>query len=333
MDVVLGIGRHVEVHDVGHLGDVDATREHVGGHKHVGLAGREAPQCRLALVLRAVAVDGGCADARLGELAAHHVGAVLAAAEDDDALGALLLEHIGEDAHLLALGHAQHILVDSLRGGALVGDLHAGGVVDEGLHVGEHVVVERGREEQGLAAGRRLGHDATHGGREAHVEHAVGLVEHERLDMGEVRRALLDEVDEAAGRGDEQVAATGEGRLLGLVAHAAHHDRAGVAGVGADGTGARLDLLGELAGGGHHEHEDALAAPGMAEPVERGKQEGRGLARARLRRRHDVAALKDRGDGAGLHGRGAVVPHVGHGGEHLLGQAELVEGNYLIVHI
>ena len=35
---------------------------------------------------------------------------------------------------------------------------------------------------------------------EAHVEHAVGLVEHEELDLAELQPVALDEIEQAAGR-------------------------------------------------------------------------------------------------------------------------------------
>ena len=45
---------------------------------------------------------------------------------------------------------------------------------------------------------------------EAHVEHAIGFVEHEDLDAVEIDVALLHEVEQAAGRGDEDVDAAAQ---------------------------------------------------------------------------------------------------------------------------
>ncbi len=42
-------------------------------------------------------------------------------------------------------------------------------------------------------------------GQEAHVEHPVGLVEDEDLDLAEVGDLLADEVEQAARRGDEDL--------------------------------------------------------------------------------------------------------------------------------
>ena len=63
---------------------------------------------------------------------------------------------------------------------------------------------------------------------EAHVEHAVGFVEHEDLDMREVERALAVVVEQAPGRGDEDVDAAPQLVDLRLHADAAEHHHADV---------------------------------------------------------------------------------------------------------
>ena len=58
-------------------------------------------------------------------------------------------------------------------------------------------------------------------GQEAEVEHLVGLVEHECLDPPEHQVALLGEVEQAAGRADDDVDALAQRGELGLVGPAA----------------------------------------------------------------------------------------------------------------
>ena len=53
-------------------------------------------------------------------------------------------------------------------------------------------------------------HDAAQRLDEAHVQHLVGLVEHEDLDLVETDRTLLNVVDETSGRRDEDVDAPHE---------------------------------------------------------------------------------------------------------------------------
>ena len=63
------------------------------------------------------------------------------------------------------------------------------------------VVLEGGREQQGLAVLlRQLGQDALDRRQEAHVEHAVGFIQHQQFNAGQVDTATLQVVDQAAGR-------------------------------------------------------------------------------------------------------------------------------------
>ena len=71
--------------------------------------------------------------------------------------------------------------------------------------------LERGREEQCLPLARDLLDDAVDDGLEAHVEHAVGLVQDEDLDAAELDVAAGDQVFEAPGRGDDHVGLAGAG--------------------------------------------------------------------------------------------------------------------------
>ena len=74
--------------------------------------------------------------------------------------------------------------------------------------------VERGGEEQRLARTRHAGDDAVDRWAEAHVEHAIGLVEHEEANVGEADRAALEEILEPAGGRDDDVRPRGVGSLF-----------------------------------------------------------------------------------------------------------------------
>ena len=66
-----------------------------------------------------------------------------------------------------------------------------------------------GGEEQRLALGRDHCRQLADVVDEAHVEHLVGLVEDEDLHVRQHDSALVDEVEQPAGRGDEDVDAIG----------------------------------------------------------------------------------------------------------------------------
>ena len=83
---------------------------------------------------------------------------------------------------------------------------------------------------------------------EAHVEHAVGLVEHEDGDLVEPDVALVAKVEQASGRGDQDIDAGLQRLHLVMLVDAAEDD-GGAQGQPASVSGEALgDLAGELAG-------------------------------------------------------------------------------------
>ena len=128
MDIVGRLGRHVKVHDVAHVANVDAAGENIGCHQHVDGAVAEGRKGTLALGLAAVAVNRGGLDALTLQTTAAAIGAVLGAHEDDSALRALLLEELGQQVVLGLDGHREYKLVDGVGGRRSGRDLHAGRV-------------------------------------------------------------------------------------------------------------------------------------------------------------------------------------------------------------
>src|SRR3546814_8227626 len=110
--VILGMDRHVEIEDVGQVGDVEAARRHVAGDQQANLVRLEALQRLGTLRLRHVAMQRRGIEAVLGQRLKEDVDVLLAIAEDQcvlDVLGAdqppqgLALVHVVDDRQ--ALGH------------------------------------------------------------------------------------------------------------------------------------------------------------------------------------------------------------------------------------
>ncbi len=108
---------------------------------------------------------------------------------------------------------------------------------------------------------RKLGQDLPDRPDEAHVEHLVGLVEHEDLGARQDDAALVHVLDEAAGRGDEDVDAAAHGRDLRPVRDAAVHQGDGQVHVAAVGLEALRDLRRQLA---RRRQDERRARPGAA---------------------------------------------------------------------
>ena len=164
-------------------------------------------------------------------------------------------------------------------------------------------------------------------GQKSHVEHAVGLVEHEHLDAGQVDDAALAQVVQAARRGDEDVDAAAQLLDLGTVLGAAGHGEHEVLGLAGDGQAGAADLLCELARRAHDEHTRALALLVVAELAQRGQEERGGLAGARRRGGADVMTCEKLRDSLLLDGRRGREPHLLDGLEHRRGQTEFGERN------
>ena len=160
---------------------------------------------------------------------------------------------------------------------------------------------------------------------EAHVEHLVGLVEHQEAQLAQVEGALVEVVHDAARRADDDVHAAAQRAELDAVALAAvdrQHVHAGqVPGVLLE----RLaDLERELAGGREDERLRLLLA--QVEPREHRQRERRRLAGAGLREPDDVSPVEHGRDRRGLDGRRGLVADLVDGGQHAWVEPELGEG-------
>ena len=138
---------------------------------------------------------------------------------------------------------------------------------------------------------------------EAHVEHAVGLVQHQHLEVGEVHVTLLHQVEQAPWRGHDNVDAAAQGLDLRPFTDAAEDRGAAQVEVTAIGADVLFDLRHQLAGGRHDQRPHVFLRRRGAQPLEQGQDERRGLAGARLRHADDVAAFENDRDGLGLNRR------------------------------
>ena len=172
---------------------------------------------------------------------------------------------------------------DAERGHAALADLDELRLAHDLERRPDDIVGHRRREEQRLARRRQRGDDAPHVGPEAHVHHAVGFVEHEQIDAGQVRVLLPHVVDQASRRGDDDVDAGAQRALLAAHFDAAVDGRARHRRVVREAVDFVFDLDRELARRREHQHA-ALGRRGLRrrgqQPLQRREHEGAGLAAA-----------------------------------------------------
>ena len=198
--VVLG---QVVVHDHVDAVDVEAAGGDIGRDERLDLAAREVGERLLTRSLPEVAVDRTALDLLALEIAHQAVGAALGAHEDERAL--VLARDGRRDLHLVHLVHEQERVVHLVDGHVVGHDLVLDRIVQVTLHQPVDRAVERRGEEHRLRLGFDLVEQLLHLRQEAHVDHAVGLVEHEHLDLLQDHLAPLHQVDEAAGSADHDV--------------------------------------------------------------------------------------------------------------------------------
>ena len=207
------------------------------------------------------------------------------------------------------------------------GHLDAHRVLQEGVDQALDLRRHGGREEQRLPARRQQLADALDVGDEAHVEHAVGLVDDEDLDAGQQDLAAPEVIEQAARRGDQHVDAAVELAQLLVEGDAADQQRHGELVVDAVFLEALLHLGGKLA----RRRQDQRArharprASGF-EPRQHRQHEAGGLAGAGLGDAEHVAAGHGDRDGLDLDGGRFGIAGGLDGGLHFRAEPELSEG-------
>ena len=302
-----GVLRQVGVEHQLDAGQVEAARRHVGGHQHAGPPVTQRLQGPQPFRLGQLARDGHGLEAALAQRGGGVRDQVAPGAEDQRAGRFERPQHVDDGVLPLALRHHVSPVGDVLVGlpGWSGRDPHrlAGvgpGQLDDRLRQG-------GREEDGAPLSRRGLQDRLELLAEAHVEHLVGLIEHQGSERREVEHLALDVIDEPSGRADHQVDAGLE--RLGLA------PRIEPADAGGDDAASRAEEPGELAlhlhrqfaSRGDHQPERRAAATeggGLAEQrLGQHQAEGDGLSGAGARGDQQVLAPKRRIEHAGLNRR------------------------------
>ena len=237
----------------------------------------------------------------LAEALDQAVGAALGPYEDERAATLAVGQLAHERVELVLVGDSQEAVVDhplGLLGGKLLVDA---GVVRVGPGDAPGVALQRGRQEERLAIGGRLGHDPVDGRPEAHVEHAVGLVEDEHAHAIEPNGPAGDQVLEPPGGGDDDV------RLAGELALALDADSAVDGGQRQRACARHLgQVLGDLTRqfASRDQNQRGGAGVGRLEALDHRHSERERLARAGRRLDEHVVSVEGVGNDQALDGEG-----------------------------
>eukprot|EP00042_Codosiga_hollandica_P051259 m.626658 g.626658 ORF g.626658 m.626658 type:complete len:338 (+) comp58246_c0_seq2:519-1532(+) len=248
-----------------HMRDVEATGGDSRGHQDGGLARTEGGQSKLALALRAIAVNGGRRVAFAIEEVLELVGALLGLDEhEDQGLRAGRIEQVQQAVALLVILNPDDLLSDVLAGGTNTTNCEEDVVREEvtGKHL--NLTGERGAEhERHARTGRGHGillHNAADLRLETHVKHAISLVQNKVSDVVERNLATFHHVDQTTGRGNEKVATALDLAQLGADVSAAVDAAQTDLGAVGDLASLVVDLRGKLASRGQDQRKRVLLA-------------------------------------------------------------------------
>ncbi len=193
--------------------------------------------------------------------------------------------------------------------------MHASGFTEDGVGQPAYFRGHRGGEEQSLTARRQTFDDLLDVADEAHVEHSIRLIEHQRFDSLQVDQALAHQIEQTAGRRHEHVDSSAELANLACLADAAEDDGVPKRQVATVRAEALVDLGRQLAGRAEDEGPGAATSCAVAvlasrsgQSMKDGQGEGTGLARARLGTAEHVFPGERRRDRHQLNrGRGRVA--------------------------
>ena len=312
VNVVLGVVRNVEINYRADVLDVDPARHDVRSHQHVDLAVFEVEHDLFALLLLQVGVHRCDVQLHALERKSELLDLLLRGGENDRLRSRRLRKQLADDTHLLVLVADVGRLLDRLVG-LRHGDIDLGRIVHDLLGQLAYLGRQSGREHDRLTLGRQLGHDPHDVVEKAHVEHPVGLVEHEVFDMGKVDSAVLDMRDQPARRGDHDIGSHQHALLLLAPPEpvaAAVHDRSRKRQEVGKSLKLDVDLLRELARGHDDQRLDHVVGIALPQqPLEQRERISRRLARSRLGAADQVAPLHNHRYGLFLHGSHPVEIH------------------------
>ncbi len=199
-------GQH-EINDVIHAFDVDAASGHIRCHQNSDLSGLEPLQATNPLFLGDITGERRTVDAVAGQHLFEPSHFVAPVAENQDPFEILSMDDVEQECKFIDGGHDVDYLVHRLHRNLFRFDFYGDGVAGPlGGESGDFTGQRRAEEQRlTLVFFRGAVDNLSDIGDKTHVEHPVGLVEDQHLDLfqGDVAAAL--KVEQPPGRCDDNI--------------------------------------------------------------------------------------------------------------------------------
>ena len=214
MNVVLGHMRQFVIDDERHVLDVETARSDIRRDKDLKLAVLERGERFESRRLCLVAVDRRRCEALFFELPRETRRTVLRAHEAEHLPDVARPHDMRKQCAFRVLRHLVRCLNNRFRRGIASRDFDQLGLIQQFIRELFDLVGKCCGEQQILALCRRRQqfHDALDVGDEPHVEHPIGLVQNQDLDLSEVDALLLDVIEQPARRRDQYLDAGADDR-------------------------------------------------------------------------------------------------------------------------
>ena len=204
MGVNKGVEGKVVVDDVGDVRKIEPASGDVSCDHKADLLLAEAPEDRGAPVLVEPAVDN-IARVDFALQVAVEVGSFVArVAEDDGLLNVAVFDIIDQIFEAVAADVHKGVY-ERLRSLLVAVELDALGLLEILLGQPLDLLGHRRRKQQGLVLLHHAFHDKVNVFDKTHFEHFVSFVQDDGFDVRQIEAVVPDEVDQAAGRGNENM--------------------------------------------------------------------------------------------------------------------------------
>ena len=271
-------------------------------------------------------MNRGAADAIFIQLFRQVVGPVFGTGEDQHLLPVAFANHLRQQFAFTLFIHHVDMLRYLLRGSVAARDFDFQRVGQQFFGQRFNFVGEGGGEQQVLTLSRQLGQHATDVMDEAHIQHAVGFIKHQNLNLIEFHGVLMFQIQQAAWGCHQHVHAATQFHHLWVNTHTTeNHQRTNVQ-VAAVFANVFANLRGQLTGWGQDQrtHRATALHVRLTRNQRLQQRQGKtcGFAGTGLRARHQISALQYSRNRLLLNGGGFLVALLSNGTQNFGVQSE-----------
>src|SRR3989344_5276281 len=215
--------RDVVIDDMADIGDIQASRGHIGRHQNLGVIILEFAERSLALDVIFVAVNGFGFDAFSHKHSGQFFHSALGAAEHEHFAKLFFGQKIVQDVEFIfSFRDSYHILVH-VFGSVAFFDRNANRDMKKLADQFFNRRRKRRRKKQGLSFFRHARHNKSHFINESHIQHSVCFVQNNRVEFRKMNHLSVDKVFQSSRRADYKIILIAQFRNLPPDAHSSDY--------------------------------------------------------------------------------------------------------------